>query len=73
MLDYAQLSAGQFRRFKSNFNLIESINEMIEVMNYKAYELGINMFAEYQVHNINSEFFKKDAPQPTEWIINFDK
>ena len=43
MLDYAQLSAGQFRKNYTRFNLIESVQEIMDVMSYKAEELGINL------------------------------
>lgn len=43
MLDYAQLSAGQFRKFYSKFNLVESVNEIKSIMQYKADELGITL------------------------------
>ena len=36
MLDYAQLSAGQFRKFMSKFNLNDSINDVVKIMRFKA-------------------------------------
>ena len=36
MLDYAQLSAGQFRKANNFFNLPKSINEIVSVMTFKA-------------------------------------
>ena len=48
MLDYAQLSAGQFRKFQCIFNLPDAINEIVQVMNYKAEELGIRIELAYQ-------------------------
>ena len=50
MLDYAQLSAGNFRKSITEFNLLESIHEVIEVMRYKADELGIEF-------NMNFDYF----------------
>lgn len=41
MLDYAQLSAGQFRKFINRFNLVDSVDEIISIMRFKADELGI--------------------------------
>lgn len=43
MLDYAQLSSGKFRKAYSRLNLVESVSEIVEVMNYKASELGISI------------------------------
>ena len=48
MLDYAQLSAGQFRKLSSKFNLATAINEILEVMNYKAEELGIKLTTKFR-------------------------
>ena len=52
MLDYAQLSAGQFRKCFNNFNLIHSVAEILKIMKFKADELGINIEANFE--NINS-------------------
>lgn len=43
MLDYAQLSSGQFRKFINKFNLVDSVTEIMNVMSYKAQELRVNM------------------------------
>ena len=43
MLDYAQLSSGKFRKNYTRINLVDSISEIIEVLNYKASELGITL------------------------------
>ena len=39
MLDYAQLSVGQFRKIITNFNLKECVNEIINIMKFKADEM----------------------------------
>ena len=41
MLDYAQLSAGNFRKLMKNFNLIESVEDVIKIMRFKADQFGI--------------------------------
>ena len=50
MLDYAQLSAGQFRKFVKKFNLIEVIYDVFTIMNHKAIVLGITV--QIDVHNL---------------------
>lgn len=51
MLDYAQLSAGQFRKFQCIFDLPKAINEILDVMNFKADELGIKVLTSYKSFN----------------------
>lgn len=48
MLDYAQLSMGQFRKCYTRFNLVESIGNIVEVMSYKAQELGLNIIQKFE-------------------------
>ena len=36
MLDYAQLGAGQFRKFESIFNLQNAISDILKVLEFKA-------------------------------------
>ena len=43
MLDYAQLSAGQFRKFVKKFDLVEAIDDIVKIMKFKAKELNINI------------------------------
>lgn len=43
MLDYAQLSSGQFRKFMSNFDLFHTVTDVIDFMKFKADELGISI------------------------------
>ena len=43
MLDYAQLSGGQFRKLMSTFNLIKTIEDIVKIMKFKASELGIKI------------------------------
>ena len=47
MLDYAQFSSGQFRKFQNKFDLEKSIDEILEVMNFKADRLGIKMVTKF--------------------------
>ena len=41
MLDYAQLSAGQFRKSYSKFDLVQAITEITDVLSFKANQIGI--------------------------------
>lgn len=43
MLDYAQLSTGQFRKSQTKFNLVESVTDIIDVIGFKAKEYGIKL------------------------------
>ena len=43
MLDYAQFSAGQFRKFITKFNLNEAVTEIFNILHYKATEMGIEL------------------------------
>lgn len=43
MLDYAQMSAGQFRKFFKSFDLVESVGEILSILRFKADELGIDL------------------------------
>ena len=43
MLDYAQLSAGQFRKTYKRFNLFDSVTDVVNIMRFKAEELGVNI------------------------------
>ena len=47
MLDYAQLSAGKFRKNYTRFNLVESVCDIIDVMDFKAQELGIRLIKQF--------------------------
>ena len=67
MLDYAQLSAGQFRKLYSKFNVRNSINEIIDVMAFKAKELGITLHTKYEVSGTVVD------DDDMEIVVNFDK
>ena len=41
MLDYAQIKAGQFRRSSQNFNIVDTVKEVKEVLNFKAEQLKV--------------------------------
>ena len=43
MLDYAQLSAGQFRKFIKKIDLVDSIESIIKIMSFKANQLDIDI------------------------------
>lgn len=47
MLDYAQLGAGQFRKFESLFSLPNAISDIIKVLDFKAKEMGIEIIDSY--------------------------
>ena len=57
MLDYAKFSAGQFRKFQSKFDLEKAINEILEVMNFKADSLGIKLITHFQNFGLTSISF----------------
>ena len=67
MLDFAQLSAGKFRKNWSQFELVGSISEVIDIMDFKAKELGITLLKSF-------ELFEQDKQQgqPLKIWINFD-
>jgi len=48
MLDYAQLGAGQFRKSIEQIDLIESVEETVDILRYKAEELDISLNTYYQ-------------------------
>ena len=50
MLDYALLSAGQFRKLVKNFDLRESIDDVVKILKLKADELNINI--QVKIHKI---------------------
>ena len=50
MLDYALLSAGQFRKFVKKFDLKESIDDVVKILKLKADELNINI--QVKIHKI---------------------
>ena len=41
MLDFAQIKSGKFRKNFTKFNVVESINEIIDVLKFKANTTGI--------------------------------
>lgn len=48
ILDYAQINAGKFRKLYVQFNLKESIEEIMLIMKFKADQLGIKMECKLQ-------------------------
>lgn len=55
MLDYAQLSAGQFRKFVKKFNLVDSVKEIVNMMKFKVDELGIELTTNFDNFEYDSE------------------
>ena len=51
MLDYGQLSAGKFRKQITKFNLNETVEEIINIMKFKADELGVKMIIQIECNN----------------------
>ena len=54
MLDYAKFSSGQFRKFENKFDLEKAINEILEVMNFKADSLGIKLLLHLENFRLTS-------------------
>ena len=48
MLDYAQLSAGKFRKFMNKFDLMESVDDVMRIMRFKADQLGIEIKVDFE-------------------------
>ena len=80
LLAYSQLSSGNFRKNFSQFSLIDSVNEIINLMRYKADEVGIELvldvdgFENYQIEPnqiiTSSEPLKLEC---SDYVINFDE
>mgnify|MGYP006107558917 CR=1 FL=1 len=49
ILDFSQLRAGKFRKDCGNFNIKESIEEVIMIQQYKADQTGVEM--EFKLEN----------------------
>ena len=47
ILDFAQMRSGKFRKSTQTFNVVESINEIVDVLNFKAQNMNINVACEY--------------------------
>lgn len=61
MLDYAQMSAGKFRKNYARFNLVESVSDIMDVMNYKANELGLKLIKEFRFPEGNHKELNKST------------
>lgn len=74
MLDYAQLSNGEFRKFYTNFNLRSSVTEIIDIMSFKAHQLGIriNSFVEVMVRKKDAPIVISEHKDLNEDFVNFD-
>ena len=59
MLDYAQLSAGKFRKNAIKFDVIKSVDDIAKIMKFKADELGVKL-------DINLNGLFKDQPKLVE-------
>lgn len=42
------MGAGQFRKFVEKIDLVESVDEAVEILRYKAEELSINLTTHYE-------------------------
>lgn len=71
MLDYAQLSAGQFRKFITKFNLIDSVSDIVNIMRFKADELGIEFKLDFE-HFVQDPLQIMSSSQPISKYIRFD-
>ena len=47
MLDYAQLSSGQFRKFFKKFNVVDSVEDVVSIMKFKAEKLGVEIYINF--------------------------
>lgn len=73
MLDYAQLSTGQFKKCYSRFNLVESIGNIVEIMNYKATELGLKIVQKFENFPESvGESLNTMSEQGTKIMVGFD-
>jgi len=70
MLDYAQLSAGQFRKFFSKFDAKLSVQEILDIMKFKAYELGVKLVINFESFNYDNQIEQNNN---NEYFVRFDK
>ena len=76
MLDYAQLSAGQFRKFMTRFDVFDTFTEVIDVMRFKADELGVKMETRFENFPAMPTFSTSDLTSRktnNKYMIRFDK
>ena len=55
ILDFAQIKEDKFRKNIQNFDLKENIQEVINVQQYKAEQLGINVSVEVDGGKMNTK------------------
>ena len=55
ILDFAQIKEDKFRKNIQNFDLKENIQEVINVQQYKAEQLGINVSVEVDGGKMNAK------------------
>ena len=55
ILDFAQIKENKFRKNIQNFDLKESIQEVVNVQQYKAEQLGINVSVEVDGGKMNAK------------------
>lgn len=48
ILDYAQISANKFRKMQTEFNLTDSIDEILLILKFKAEYLGVKINTFYK-------------------------
>lgn len=73
MLDYAQLSAGQFRKNFKRFDLISSINDILNVIRAKSDDLGITVNFDITKLVSESAHNQIQVRLPSNYFIFFDE
>lgn len=73
ILDYAQISAGKFRKFFHKFDLKECLDEIVMIMDYKSSQLGIKIVCDYRGFKLRKDrsIIRKEA-QKRSIFINLD-
>ena len=75
MLDYAQLSAGQFRKFSKEFDFIKSVDDVAKIMRLKADELKIiiDINLSSLVNHEKKHISAIQPEQPGKFLMCFDE
>ena len=47
ILDFAQMRSGKFRKSVQTFNVMESVDEIVDVLNFKAQNMNISVTTEF--------------------------
>lgn len=73
MLDYSQITAGQFRKMYSSFNVLNTINEVMDIMRFKADELGVKLITNIQnLPTVSPNTIINENDQ-NKYVIKFDQ